>query len=118
MKTIIIGSGLAGLTAAALLAKNGYEVKLFEQYERIGGVTATLEKDGYRWDWGQMIVPDLGEGEPAREILEDLGVAERVKVIKGYRENFFPDFRIQRAKEFKGREWRKEYFKAIFLSLK
>ena len=114
MKAIVIGSGLAGLTAAALLAKNGYEVKLFEQYEKIGGVTATLEEDGYRWDLGQMVIPDLGKGEPARKILEDLGVSEQVKVIKGYRENFFPDFRIQRPKEFKGREWRKEYFKEIF----
>ena len=67
IRAIIIGSGLAGLTSAALLAKEDFEVKLFEQHETIGGVTATLEKDGYRWDWGQLIVPDLGEGEPARQ---------------------------------------------------
>lgn len=114
MKVIVIGSGLAGLTSAALLAKEGFDVTLFEQNEMIGGVTATLEKDGYRWDWGQMIVPDLGEGEPARQILENLGVSEKVIGIKGYRENFFPDFRIERPKEYKGREWRKEYFKEIF----
>jgi monoamine oxidase len=105
MKVIVIGSGLAGLTSAALLAKEGFDVKLFEQYETIGGVTATLEKDGYRWDWGQMIVPDLGEGEPARQILKHLEISEKVIGIKGYRENFFPDFRIERPKEFKGREW-------------
>jgi len=114
IRAIIIGSGLAGLTSAALLAKEDFEVKLFEQHETIGGVTATLEKDGYRWDWGQMIVPDLGEGEPARQILEHLGISEKVIGIKGYRENFFPDFRIERPKEFKGREWRKAYFKEIF----
>ena len=113
MKAIVIGSGLAGLTAAALLAKEGYIVSVFEQHEKIGGVTATLEKDGYRWDWGQMIVPDLGEEEPARLILEELGVSEKVKIIKGYRENYFPDYRIQRPKEFKGREWRKKYFKEL-----
>ena len=114
IRAIIIGSGLAGLTSAALLAKEDFEVKLFEQHETIGGVTATLVKDGYRWDWGQMIVPDLGEGEPARQILEHLGISEKVIGIKGYRENFFPDFRIERPKEFKGREWRKAYFKEIF----
>ena len=57
MKIIVMGSGLSGLTAAALLAKKSYEVIVFEQDEKIGGVTATLEQGGYRWDWGQMIVP-------------------------------------------------------------
>ncbi len=114
MKVIVIGSGLAGLTSAALLAKEGFDVTLFEQHEKIGGVTATVEKDGYRWDWGQMIVPDLGEGEPARQILENLQISEKIIGIKGYRENFFPDFRIERPKEYKGREWRKDYFRKIF----
>ena len=114
MKVIVIGSGLAGLTAAALLAKNGYEVKLFEQHQKIGGVTATLEKDGYRWDWGQMIVPDLSRGEPAGKILERLGISDKLKIVKGYRENFFPDFRIEKPKDYVGREWRKNYFKHLF----
>ena len=114
MKVIVIGSGLAGLTSSALLAKEGFEVTLFEQHETIGGVTATLDKDGYRWDWGQMIVPDLGEGEPARKILELLEISERIIGIKGYRENFFPDFRIKRPREFKGREWRKKYLAEVF----
>jgi len=52
MNAIIIGSGLSGLTAAALLVKEGYFVSIFEQHEKIGGVTASIEKDGYRWEWG------------------------------------------------------------------
>ena len=114
MKVIVIGSGLAGLTSAALLAKEGFDVRLFEQYETIGGVTASLEKDGYRWDWGQMIVPDLGEDEPARYILEHLEISEKIIGIKGYRENMFPDFRIKRPREFMGREWRKNYLIEVF----
>ena len=50
MRVVIIGSGLSGLTSAALLAKEGHEVIIFEQHEKIGGVTATLEQNGYRWD--------------------------------------------------------------------
>ncbi len=50
MRCIIIGSGLSGLAAAALLAKEGFDVIVYEQHEKIGGVTATLEREGYRWD--------------------------------------------------------------------
>ena len=56
--------GLAGLTATALLSKAGHAVTALEQHEQIGGVTASLEKRGYRWDWGQMLVPDFGRANP------------------------------------------------------
>lgn len=114
MKVIVIGSGLAGLTAGALMAKEGHDVKIFEQHAKIGGVTATLEKDGYKWDWGQMLVPDLSEGEPGRKILERLEISEKVKTITSYRENYFPDFRISKPENFEGIYWRKEYFKKLF----
>ena len=50
MKIAIIGSGLAGLTSAALLIKEGHAVAVYKQHEMIGGVTATIEKEGYKWD--------------------------------------------------------------------
>ena len=56
MKIAIIGSGLAGLTSAALLIKEGHAVAVYEQHEMIGGVTATIEKEGYKWDWGQISI--------------------------------------------------------------
>jgi len=114
MKAIIIGSGLSGLTAAALLVKEGYAVKIFEQHEKIGGVTSSIEKNGYRWDWGQMLIPDLSENEPGRKILEKLNLSDNVNVVKGYRENFFPDFMISRPEQFKGIYWRKQYFQKLF----
>ncbi|MBD3193534.1 MAG: NAD(P)-binding protein [Candidatus Lokiarchaeota archaeon] len=114
MNIIVIGSGLSGLTAAALMAKNGYSVSLFEQHEKIGGVTATIEKDGYRWDWGQMIVPDLGEEESGWKILKELEILDEIEIVKGYRENFYPDFEIRKPPEYSGVYWRKNYFKEIF----
>jgi phytoene dehydrogenase-like protein len=114
MKAIIIGSGLAGLTSAALLARESHEVTVFEQYENIGGVTSTIEKDGFRWDWGQMLVPDLSEGEAGRLLLEKLDISERIRTIKSYRENYFPDFRISRPREYLGTYWRRESFKTLF----
>jgi phytoene dehydrogenase-like protein len=94
MEVAVIGSGLSGLTAAALLSQAGHSVTLYEQHEQIGGVTATLEKDGFKWDWGQMLVNDLSAGEPGRIILEKLRVSDRVKIVKSYRGNSFPDFHL------------------------
>jgi phytoene dehydrogenase-like protein len=108
MKTIVIGSGVSGLTAAALLAQDGHEVRLYEQNERVGGVTAGLEKDGYRWDYGQLLLGDLGPGEPAWRVLDRLDLTGRVPTVQSYREYSFPDFRIERPPVCPGRWWRKE----------
>ncbi len=114
MRTVVIGSGVSGLTAAALLAAQGHTVTVFEQFKDIGGVTATIEQDGFRWDLGPMLLPDLGPGEPGRVILEKLGISDRVPVIKSYRENYFPDFRIARPKQCGGPHGRKAFFKKTF----
>jgi 15-cis-phytoene desaturase len=45
-KTIIIGSGLAGLSAGLELADQGFEVLLLEASPYIGGRTASWNKDG------------------------------------------------------------------------
>lgn len=37
-KIAIIGAGPAGITASVLLARNGYEVTLYEKQEKIGGI--------------------------------------------------------------------------------
>lgn len=42
MEVAVIGSGLSGLTAAALLARAGHSVAVYEQGEAIGGVTGAM----------------------------------------------------------------------------
>ena len=51
-KAIVIGGGFAGLSAAAYLAKDGYEVSLFEKNQQIGGRARKLEIDGFTFDMG------------------------------------------------------------------
>jgi NADPH-dependent 2,4-dienoyl-CoA reductase/sulfur reductase-like enzyme len=114
MHVAVLGSGSSGLTAAALLARRGHRVSLYEQHPEIGGVTSSIAKDGFRWDLGQMLMPDLGPGEPGRSVLEELGISEQVEVIRGCRGNVFPDFAILRPDTCSGPCWRREYFKKIF----
>jgi heterodisulfide reductase subunit A2 len=45
-RALVIGGGLAGMTAAAALANRGYEVVLVEKTDRLGGVLNRLNKLG------------------------------------------------------------------------
>lgn len=114
MKVCIIGSGISGLTSGAFLSKNGQEVIVFEQYGRIGGVTAPLEKEGYKWDLGQLLIGQIGQGEPVGKILDELGILDRIKVIKDDRTYVFPDFEILKPKEYEGIKWRIDKLKELF----
>lgn len=51
-KILVIGAGFAGLSAAAILAKEGYEVTVIEKNEMAGGRARTWEKDGFTFDMG------------------------------------------------------------------
>ncbi|KQS35283.1 NAD(P)/FAD-dependent oxidoreductase [Pedobacter sp. Leaf194] len=48
----IIGAGFAGLSAAALLAKDGFDVTVLEKNEMAGGRARIWEKDGFTFDMG------------------------------------------------------------------
>ena len=52
LDVIIIGSGMGGLTTAALLAKEGKKVLVLEQHDVAGGNTHTFVDQGYEFDTG------------------------------------------------------------------
>jgi all-trans-retinol 13,14-reductase len=114
MKTVIIGSGMSGLTAGAYLAKAGHQVTLFEQYPDPGGVTVTVEQDGFSWDIGPLIMEGFAPGDKARVILEELGVSDKVKVVHEDRELAMPEFTLRKPEEYEGPHWRKERLKKLF----
>ena len=49
---IIIGSGIGGMTTAALLSKKGYRVIIFEQSDIPGGCAGNYRDKGYDFDIG------------------------------------------------------------------
>ena len=52
-KIAIIGSGFAGLSAASYLAKEGYDVHIFEKNNDLGGRARSLKtENGYSFDMG------------------------------------------------------------------
>ena len=51
-KVAIIGAGVSGLTAAALLAHKGYSVTVYEQSETYGGKAGVITVDESLFDSG------------------------------------------------------------------
>jgi phytoene desaturase len=51
-KVTVIGSGFSSLSASCYLAKQGYEVLLFEKLATVGGRARQYVKDGFTFDMG------------------------------------------------------------------
>lgn len=65
---IIVGAGLAGLTAAVYLQQRGKSVKVLEAADRPGGRVKTDKADGYLLDRGFQVL--LTEYPEARQLLD------------------------------------------------
>ena len=58
---IVIGSGMGGMTAAAMLSKLGKKVLVLEQHYVPGGYTHTFKRKKYLWDVGVHAVGEVTE---------------------------------------------------------
>lgn len=114
MKVAIIGSGMAGLTAGAYLAKAGHAVTVYEQFPTQGGVTATVTQEGFSWDIGPLLMEGFSPGDKGRRILEELGVSEQVPVVHEDRGLSMPEFALWKPKVYAGPYWRREELKKLF----
>ena len=63
--TIIVGGGIAGLTAAAYLSRAGQSVILFERQPKIGGLVQTFNRNNVFFDTGLRSIEDSGSNESA-----------------------------------------------------
>jgi phytoene dehydrogenase-like protein len=67
--TIIIGSGMGGLTTAAILAKQGQKVLVLERHYTAGGFTHIFKRKGYEWDVG---IHYIGEVQRPNSLMKKL----------------------------------------------
>ncbi|HEV7209110.1 MAG TPA: hydroxysqualene dehydroxylase HpnE [Mycobacteriales bacterium] len=74
-QAIVVGAGLAGLTAALQLADLGSAVTVLEARPRLGGATASFDRDGCTLDTGQHVF--LGCCTAYRALLRRLGVEQQ-----------------------------------------
>ena len=62
---IIIGSGIGGLTAGALLAKYGQKVLVCESHSIAGGAAHSFSRQGFHFDSGPSFYCGLGNQKPS-----------------------------------------------------
>jgi len=53
---VVIGAGMGGLSAAAVLAKNGLKTLVCENTGQVGGCCSSYDHEGYRFDIGASVV--------------------------------------------------------------
>lgn len=68
---VVVGGGMAGLTAAAYLARGGSSVLLLEKEPRVGGLVGSFERGGFVYDGGIRAVENSGIVFP---MLRQLGI--------------------------------------------
>jgi len=73
-RVIVIGAGIGGLTAAALLAHRGYQVAVFDQAIVPGGCASTFKRRGFTFDVGATQVAGLEPGGIHHQIFSELGI--------------------------------------------
>jgi C-3',4' desaturase CrtD len=73
-RVIVVGAGIGGLTAGALLARQGYEVLIFDQAIVPGGCASTFKRRGFTFDVGATQVAGLEPGGIHHQIFDQLGV--------------------------------------------
>lgn len=69
--TVIVGAGMAGLTAAAYLSRAGQKVLLIEKNRECGGLVNSFSRDGFHFDGGVRALEDAGIIFP---MLKELGI--------------------------------------------
>ncbi|MDR9402519.1 MAG: C-3',4' desaturase CrtD [Halothece sp. Uz-M2-17] len=71
---VVIGAGIGGLTAAALLAKRGYSVTIYDQAYVPGGCASTFKRHGFTFDVGATQVAGLEKDGIHEQIFTELGM--------------------------------------------
>lgn len=79
---VVIGSGMAGLAVASLLANDGRRVGVLEAHDSPGGYAHSFRVKDYRFCAQVHYIFHCGEGESIHELLTTLGVADEVPFLR------------------------------------
>jgi C-3',4' desaturase CrtD len=114
---IVIGAGIAGLSAAALLAHDGYRVLLLEGHIEPGGCASSYERkrpDGSRYvfDVGATLFAGFQPGGAHHWVAEKLGIRWPVRPLEPAMDVLLPDERIRRWGDGRWMSERQRAFRA------
>jgi phytoene dehydrogenase-like protein len=99
-KVVIVGAGMAGLTAAAYLMKENYEVLVLDKNDKCGGLLRTIQSGDFFFDSGPRAFVNSGIMKP---MLEDLEIDEEFlenKISIGVEDQIFRVESMDSLKEY------------------
>lgn len=79
-RVIIIGSGMGGLSCGVVLAKNGYDVTIFEQGAQIGGCLQCFSRRGARFETGMHFIGSAAKGQTLDRILQYFEIKKDIQL--------------------------------------
>jgi protoporphyrinogen oxidase len=85
---IIVGGGLGGLLAAALISRRGGSVLVLERLRYLGGRFTTVVQDGFDITTGALHMAPHGGGGPLARVVRELGLPFEI-VPRDVRASFF-----------------------------
>src|SRR5947209_450443 len=100
---LIIGAGPAGLTAAFQLHKLGASATILEADDQVGGISRTVERDGYRFDIGghRFFTKVQPVDDLWHEILPDEDFLMRPRKSRIYYDGKYFDYPIKAGNAFR-----------------
>lgn len=75
----VIGSGIGGLSSAALLSKFGYKVVVIEKQKNPGGYIQSFSRFGLNFDTGLHYIGSMGEGQFVNKLFSFMGINDKVE---------------------------------------
>ena len=106
LDTIVIGSGMGGLSSAICLSRSGQKVMVLEQHDVPGGWCHSFYLKGYRFTPGVHYMGLLDKGESTSELYEGLGIANDLVFFRmnpsAFEHCLVGDKRIDMAAGFNG----------------
>jgi C-3',4' desaturase CrtD len=96
-RIVVVGAGIGGLAAAALLAKSGLDVTVLEAHIYPGGCAGTFFHKGYRFDAGATLAAGFEPGGGMDRLGQALGILWPVEPAESAMDVLLPDgTRVQR----------------------
>lgn len=77
---VIVGAGMAGLSAAGQLARRGHKVAVFEKHGKLGGYAQYFGKEP-TYDSSTHLIGGTGPGGWTHAALEEIGVLDRIELL-------------------------------------
>jgi len=85
---LIIGGGLGGLVCGAILAKEGYVVRILEKHRVAGGGLHTFKRHGVEFETGMHVISGFQPNGVLKRLFTYLGIADKLRIKPANHDGF------------------------------